>query len=206
MNATIEVIKRLRNESGAGVMECQKALLQCNHDYAQALAQLRETAALKASQQTHREAHEGIIELYSHGNGRIGVMVEINTQTEFASRSDAIRHFAHELALQITSASPLYVRDEDIPQHILDEQTQTAVTKARLAGKPDRVIEQIAVGVLEKYKNQHVLLRQAYLRDESITVAQLLTQVSSKLGENVIIRRFVRWEICPDAESAPPPI
>ena len=206
MNATIEVIKQLRSETGAGIMDCQKALLQCNHDYQKSLTQLRETAALKASQQTQREAHEGIIELYSHGNGRIGVMVEINTQTEFASRSDAIRQFAHELALQITSASPLYVRDEDIPQPILDEQTQTAVTKARLAGKPDRVIEQIAVGVLEKYKNQHVLLRQAYLRDESITVAQLLTQVSSKLGENVIIRRFVRWEICPDAESAPPPI
>ena len=204
MNATIEVIKRLRNESGAGVMECQKALLQCDHDYAQALAQLRETVARKASQQTQREVHEGIIELYSHGNGRIGVMVEINTQTEFASRSAAFRHLAHEIALQITSASPLYVRDEDIPTQILDEQVRAAADQARAAGKPEKVVEQIVAGVVEKYKNQHVLLRQAYIRDETLTIAQLLSQVSGAIGENILIRRFARWEICPDAETGTP--
>ena len=116
MNTTVEVIKQLRSETGAGVMECRKALEQGNQNFEKALAYLREKAALKAKKQTDREALEGKIELYSHNNGRIGVMVEINTETEFASRSEVFRHFAHEIALQITSASPLYVRDEDIPQ------------------------------------------------------------------------------------------
>jgi elongation factor Ts len=200
MNTTVEVIKQLRQETGAGVMECQKALQQCNHDYARALVYLRETAALKASKKTDREAHEGIIELYSHANGRIGVMVEINTETEFASRSETVRRFAHEIALQITSAAPQYVRDEDIPAHILDEQARAAAEKVRAAGKPEKVVEQIISGVLEKYKNKQVLLRQAYIRDEMMTIAQLLSQVRGSTGENVVIRRFARWEINPDAE------
>ena len=204
MKATVEVIKQLRHESGAGIMECQKALGQCNLDYAKALAYLRETAALKASKQAGKEAHEGIIALYSHGSGRIGVMVEINTQTEFASRSAAFRHLAHEIALQITSASPLYVRDEDIPTQILDEQVRAAADQARAAGKPDKVVEQIVAGMVEKYKNQHVLLHQAYIRDEAVTIAQLISQVSGAIGENILIRRFSRWEICPDAETGPP--
>jgi elongation factor Ts len=206
MNTTIEGIKQLRSATGAGVMECRKALEQSHQDFGNALAFLRETAALKANKQTGRDASEGKIELYSHGSGRIGVMVEINTETEFASRSEAFRHFAHEIVLQITSSAPLYVRDEDIPQQILDEQARTAAEKAHGAGKPARVVEQIVAGVLEKYKNKHVLLRQAYIRDEAITVAQLLSQAVSQIGENIIIRRFARWEICPDAETTPPPI
>lgn len=201
MNATIETIKQLRSETGAGVMECRKALEQCNQNLENALAHLREKAVIKAKKQTDHEALEGKIELYSHGNGRIGVMVEINTETEFASCSEVFRNFAHEIALQITSASPLYVRDEDIPPQVLDEQARTASEKARSAGKPEKVIEQIVDGVLEKYKNKYVLLRQAYIRDEAITVAQLLSQAISHIGENIIIRRFARWEICPDSET-----
>lgn len=201
MNTTIEVIKQLRSETGVGVMECRKALEQGNQDFDKALAYLRETAAIKAKNQAAHETLEGKIELYSHNNGRIGVMVEINTETEFASRSEVFRNFAHEIVLQITSASPLYVRDEDIPQQILDEQARAASEKARGAGKPERIIAQIVDGVLEKYKNAHVLLRQAYIRDEALTVAQLLSQAIGHIGENIVIRRFVRWEICPEAEN-----
>lgn len=201
MNTTIELIKQLRGETGAGVMECRKALEQSSQNFAKALAYLRETAAIKARKQTDREALEGKIELYSHNNGRIGVMVEINTETEFASRSDVFRNFVHEIALQITSGSPLYVRDEDIPQQILDEQARAASAKAREAGKPEKIIEQIVAGVLEKYKNKQVLLRQVYIRDETITVAQLLDQAISHIGENIVIRRFMRWEICPEADD-----
>ena len=204
MNPTVEVIKQLRSETGAGVMECRKALEQNDQNLEKALAYLQEMAAIKAKKQTDREAHEGKIEVYSHNNGRIGVMVEINTETEFASRSAVLRNFAHEIALQITSATPLYVRDEDIPQGVLDEQAQAAREKARYAGKPERIIEQIVDGVLEKYKNEHILLRQAYIRDENITVAQLLNQAISQIGENIVIRRFIRWEICPDSENIPP--
>lgn len=204
MNTTVELIKQLRCETGAGVMECRKALEQGNQNLDQALEYLRETAAIKAKKQTDREALEGKIELYSHNNGRIGVMVEINTETEFASRSEVFRNFAHEISLQITSASPLYVRDEDIPQSVLGELVQAASEKARGAGKSERIIEKIVDGVLEKYKSEHVLLRQAYIRDEAITVAQMLSQAISHTGENIVIRRFIRWEICPDSETSTP--
>ncbi len=200
MNATVEMIKQLRGETGAGIMECHKALEQGNQNFEKALAYLQATAAIKARKKADHEAREGKIELYSHNNGRIAVMVEINTETEFASRSEVFRNFAHEIALQITSATPLYVRDEDIPAQVLDEQALAASEKARDAGKSEKIIEQIVNGVLEKYRNRVVLLRQVYIRDETITVAQLVDQAISHLGENIIIRRFIRWEICPDAE------
>jgi len=128
-------------------------------------------------------------------------MVEINTETEFAGRAEVFSNFAHEIALQITSASPLYARDEDIPLHVLDEEMQAAAERARAAGKPEMIIQKIVTGVLGKDKNQRVLLRQTYIRDESITVAQLLNQVSAQTGENIVIRRLARWETCPEAEN-----
>ena len=202
MNNTVEVIKQLRAETGAGIMECRKALEQGSMDYKKALNLLREAAAIKAKKQSDRQALEGRIELYSHADGRIGVMVEVDTETEFASRSEAFRKFAREVALQVTSAAPLYVRDEDIPAAVLDELTGQAAEKARQAGKPEAVIAQITSGALEKYKNRHVLLRQPYIRDETLNVAQLVSQVSGTIGENVVIRRFARWEIHPDGEAA----
>ncbi len=200
MNITVEMIKQLRGETGAGIMECRKALEQGSQNFEEALAYLRETAAIKATKKTGHEAREGKIELYSH-NGRIAVMVEINTETEFASRSEVFGNFAHEIALQITSAAPLYIGDEDIPPQVLDEQARTASEKARGSGKPEKIIEQIVNGVLEKYKNTHVLLRQVYIRDDGITIAQLLNQAIGHIGENIIIRRFMRWEICPETDN-----
>ena len=131
MNAPIEMIKQLRGATGAGVMECRRALEQSSLDYDAAFANLLETAAIKAKNKSGRAAQQGRLELYAHNNGRIGVMVEINTETEFASHSEAFRQFAHEIALQVTCAAPLYVRDEEIPQEILDEQAQAAAETAR---------------------------------------------------------------------------
>lgn len=199
INTTVETIKQLRTETGAGIMQCRKALEHSGLDYARALELLREQAAAQAQKQATREARQGVIELYSHGDGRIGVMVELNTETEFAARSEAFRSFAREIALQITAAAPLYVRDEDIPVQALESLSHEAVEKARSLGKPERIIEQIVQGGLEKYKNQHVLLRQPYIRDETLTVAQLLNQAISRIGENIVIRRFLRWEINPDS-------
>lgn len=203
MNPTIEAIKQLRNETGAGVMECRKALEQSDQDFRKALEYLREKATSLTKKQTEREALEGKIELYTHGNGRIGVMVEINTETEFASRGEVFGNFAHEIALQITSEAPLYVGEEDIPPQVLDEWRLAAIEKARRMGKAEGMFEQIVDGIVDRYKNQHVLLRQAYIRDESITIAQLLNQLISVIGENIVIRRFVRWEICPDTATVP---
>ncbi len=197
----VDVIVKLRNETGAGVMDCRKALEQGEQNYERALRILSESALLKAAKQADREAAEGVIELYSHGNGRIGVMVEINTETEFASRSEMFRKFTHEIALQITSTSPLYVRDEDIPAEVIAKLKTEAAEKAHAEGKLERIILVITSGVVEKYRNTNVLLRQPYIRDETITVSDYLNRTISQIRENIIIRRFMRWEITPSAEE-----
>lgn len=200
-NGMVEMIRTLRRETGVGVMEIRTALEKSSYKLDEARAFLLENSQAKAEKHSDREALQGAIEVYSHSEGRIGVMVEINTETEFASRSDAFRRFAHEIALQITAAAPQYVRDEDIPAEVLDELAQEAAAAARRQGKPEHIIERVVKGQLEKYRNTHVLLRQPYIRDESVTIAQLLNQAISQVGENIVIRRFVRWELAPDIES-----
>ena len=197
---TIDTIKRLHSETGIGVMECKKVLEKNGQNFELALAGLNQSTAQKASKHADREALAGRLELYSHNSGRIGVMVEINIETEFASRSEIFLGFVCDIALQITAMSPLYVRDEDIPQNVLAEIASDASAKARQDGKSEKIIAKIVEGVLEKYKNKFVLLRQLYLRDETLTIAQVLDQKIGQLGENIIIRRFVRWELNPDAE------
>jgi elongation factor Ts len=197
----MDVIVKLRNETGAGVMDCRKALEQGEQSYERALRILSDIAVLKAARQADRETSQGVIELYSHGNGRIGVMVEINTETEFASRSDVFRKFAHEIALQITSANPLYVLDADIPAHVLEKLAGDAEEKAQSDGKPAHIIPVIVGGVLEKYRNTHVLLRQPYIRDETISVSEFLNRTIIQIRDNIVIRRFMRWEITPPAEE-----
>lgn len=195
------MLKELRSETGLGVMECRRVLDEAGQNYAQALASLRGLAAARAKKRADHEAAEGIIELYTHAGGRIGVMVEINTETEFAAGSEVFRRFAHEIALQIASEDPLYVRDEDIPAQSLEEVALEAASRARAAGKPDAIIDRIVEGAVEKYKNTHVLLRQAYIRDDSLTIGQLQDQVAGQIRENIVIRRFLRWEIRPDADG-----
>lgn len=196
-----KTILQLRYETGVGVMQCSQILEQSGQNFEQALSMLREIAAAKAIKQNGRDAQEGKIELYTHNNGRIGVMVEINTETEFASRSTIFLDFAREIALQIAASTPLYVSEADIPTPVLDELVTETTDKARRAGKPQPVIDKIISGVVEKYKKEKVLLNQGYIRDEDLTIDQLLQQKIAQIGENIIIRRFERWEIAPDSES-----
>ena len=195
MQTTLEMIKTLREETGMGVMDCRRALEEAANDFQAALSDLRMQSAARAQKQSDREVSEGVIEHYSHDGGRIGVMVEVNTETEFAARSEALRRFAREVALQVTSTAPLYVSDEEIPARTLEELTAEADFAARADGRPEGIIEKITAGVLVKYRNTHVLLRQPYIRDESLNVAQLLDSVAGQIRENIVIRRFVRWEI-----------
>ena len=201
MGTTIEMIKQLREETGAGVLDCRKALEQANANYANALEYLRQGAQAAAARRADRPAAEGRLaamgrlEVYAHSNGRIGVMVEINTETDFAGRSGAFSVFAHEIALQIAAAAPLYVSDEDIPAETLRQEGEKAAGRARNEGKPEALIQRIVEGYLKKYRDQHVLLRQVYIRDDKLSVAQLLALASASVGEAVVIRRFVRWEL-----------
>lgn len=195
MVITTEMIKQLRESTGAGILACRNALEQADGDLKQAIEFLREKGLATAAKRSGRNASEGVVELYSHGNGRVGVMVEVNAETDFVGRSEAFRTFAHEIALQIAASSPLYIREEDIPQNILDYEAKIAAAKAKEDGKPEAIIPRIVEGTIDKYKNEVVLLRQPYIRDESITVLQLMNQNVVALGENIVIRRFTRWAL-----------
>jgi len=195
MEITTEMIKQLRAESGAGVLDCRKALQESNGDFEKAKVILREKGLVTASKRADKIASEGIIELYSHGGGRIGVMVEVNCETDFVARSEDFRTFAHEIALQIAGAAPLYISDADIPEQMLKKLTAKVTEDAKKEGKPDTIIEKIVEGYLKKYKDENVLLRQTYIRDETLIIQDLLSQIIAKTGENIIIRRFARFAL-----------
>ena len=195
MVITIEQIKQLREETGAGVLDCRKVLEQANGDFARAVEILREKGLAKAAKRADRETFEGVLDLYTHGNGRVGVMVEINSETDFVARSQAFRTFAHEVALQIAAAAPRYIRPEDIPAEVLENEKQKARARALEEGKAENVIDRIVEGRLAKFLDEVCLLRQIYIRDENLTIEKLLHQNIAAIGENIVIRRFVRWEV-----------
>jgi len=190
-----DLIKQLRESTGAGILECRKALENANGDLKAAMESLREKGLATALKRSSRAASEGVIEVYTHGGGRVGVMLELNCETDFVGRSESFRYLAHELALQIAASSPLYISEEDIPQSVLDNEAKIAEAKAREEGKSEVIIPKIVEGYLKKYKDEVVLLNQIYIRDESIKVQDLINQNIAALGENIIVRRFARYAL-----------
>jgi len=195
MEITTEMIKELREATGAGVLDCRKALVDANGDFDKAVDVLREKGVATAAKRADRTASQGVVELYSHGEGRVGVMVEVNCETDFVARSEDFRKLAHEIALQIAAAAPLYVRDEEIPASVLEHESEIARARAKEEGKPEAIHEKIVAGRLEKFKDEVVLLRQAYIRDEELSIEKLVLQTIGSTGENIVIRRFQRWEL-----------
>jgi elongation factor Ts len=195
MAVTTEQIKEIRKATGAGFMDCRNALEQSDGDFDKAVDFLREKGLAKAAKRAGREASEGMVELYSHGDGRVGVMLEINSETDFVARSEDFREFAHEVALQIAAMSPLYVSEEDIPADVLEHETEIARKQALEEGKPENIVDRIAEGRLKKFKDEACLMRQPYIRDDSMTIEKLLHEKILALNENIIIRRFARWEV-----------
>jgi elongation factor Ts len=198
MAITIEQIKGLREITGAGVLDCRKALEQSNGDFDKAVENLRAKGLATAAKRADRVALEGMVELYSHGNGRVGVMVEVNCETDFVARSGAFRTFAHEVALQIAAGAPRYIRSEDIPADVINLERDRARLHAKEEGKTEAVIDRVVEGRLKKFSDEVCLLRQPYVRDETITIEQLLLQNIAAIGENIIVRRFARWELGED--------
>ncbi|NPA07099.1 MAG: translation elongation factor Ts [Chloroflexi bacterium] len=199
MSVSVELIKKLRAATGAGILDCRKALEEAGGDFDKAVEILRKKGLAKAAKKAGREAREGVIETYVHGGGRIGVMVEVNCETDFVARTPEFRELAHEIALQIAAMAPRYVRDEDIPEEVLER--ERAIARERAKGKPEHVVERIVQGMLEKFKDEVVLLRQPYIRDDSKTVGQLIQEAIAKIGENIVVRRFVRWELGETAQQ-----
>ncbi|MDY6873289.1 MAG: translation elongation factor Ts [Chloroflexota bacterium] len=195
MEITTEMIKELRDATGCGILDCRAALRDADGDFDKAGDILREKGLAKAAKRADREASEGVIETYSHGEGRMAVMVELNCETDFVGRSEGFLELAHELALQIAAANPLYLTEEEIPQSALDHEASIAEARAKEEGKPDKIIPKIVEGFLKKYKEDTVLLNQPYVRDGSMSVQDLINEQVIKLGEKVVVRRFIRWEL-----------
>jgi len=192
---TTEMIKELRDATGCGILDCRAALREADGDFDKAGDILRQKGLAKAAKRASREASEGVIEVYSHAEGRMAVMVELNCETDFVGRSPEFLNLAHELALQIAAANPLYLSEDDIPQAALDHEKKIAAARAKEEGKPEKVVPMIVDGYLKKYKEETVLLNQPYVRDGSMSVKDLINEQVVKMGEKIIVRRFVRWEL-----------
>ena len=195
MQITADMIKALRAETNAGVLDCRKALQESDGDFQKAVEWLREKGMATAANRADRVASAGVIELYSHGSGRVGVMVEDNCETDFVALSQQFRTLAHEIALQIAANSPKYVKPDDIPAAELEQEVARARARGKEDGKTGAVVDKIVEGYVDKYKDEVCLLRQTYIRDESMTVEKLIMQNVAAIGENLLVRRFQRWEL-----------
>ena len=197
---TTEMIKELRDATGCGILDCRAALREADGNFDKAGDILRQKGLARAAKRAEREASEGVIEVYSHAEGRMAVMVELNCETDFVGRSPEFLNLAHELALQVAAANPLYLTEEDIPQAALDHEKEIAAARAKEEGKPEKVVPMIVEGYLKKYKEETVLLNQPYVRDGSMSVKDLINEQVVKMGEKIIVRRFVRWELGAESE------
>ena len=195
MEITTEMIKQLRASTNAPMLDCRKALQEADGDYQKAVDWLREKGMATAAKRADRDASNGVVEMYSHGGGRVGVMVEVNCETDFVARAEQFRTLAHEIALQIAASAPKYVKADEIPAAELEHEADIARARAIEEGKPKNVIAKIVEGRVEKFKDEVCLMRQAYIRDESLTIEKLILQNVAAIGESVIVRRFQRWEL-----------
>lgn len=195
MDITTAQVKELREATGAGVLDCRKALMETGGNFEKAVAYLREKGLAAAAKKAGREARDGVIELYSHGGGRVGVMVEVNCETDFVARTDAFRTFAHDLALHVAAAHPRFMDVADVPAELVESERQIARNKAVEEGKPEKVLDKIVEGRLEKFYQDVCLMRQPFIKEEKLSVGDLLKQTIASIGENIVIRRFARWEL-----------
>jgi elongation factor Ts len=192
---TTEQIKKLREATGAGVMDSREALRQTGGDFDKAVTFLREKGLAKASKKAERVASDGVIGSYLHHNGRVAVLVEVNSETDFVARTADFVTLAQSLAMHIAMANPRYVKPEDVPADVLESERAMFHKEAEATGKPAPVIGKIVEGKLEKYYDEVCLLRQPFIKDDKVRVGDLITQAIAKLGENIVVRRFARFEI-----------
>jgi elongation factor Ts len=191
---TAELVKQLRERTGAGMMDCKKALTEANGDMEKAIEVLRERGLAAAAKKSGRIAAEGLVEAYIHGDGRIGVLVEVNIETDFAAKNEEFKGFVKDVAMQIAAARPEYVRREEVPTATLEKEKEILKAQALNEGKPEKIIEKMVEGRIEKYYKEVCLLEQPWIKDNDKTIQQLMTEKIATIGENINIRRFVRFE------------
>lgn len=187
-------VKELRDETGCGIMECKRALQQTEGDIQKAIKLLRENGQVKAEKKASRIAAEGIVEAYQHIGGRIGVLVELNCETDFVAKNDEFKKLAHNIALHVTMYNPKYLRREDIPQADIDAEREVQRNITLKEGKPEKIVDKIVEGRMAKFYKDNCLEEQAWILDEDKTVLDVVKEVIQKTGENIKIRRFIRYE------------
>lgn len=194
MAVSIEDIKKLKELTGVGLGDAKGALVEADGDFDKALEAMRKKGLTKAEKKADREALEGVIDSYVHG-GRIGVLVEVNCETDFVARTDGFKNFAHQIALQVASMTPIYVSEDEIPAEELERVREEAKASDALAGKPAEMVDKIVDGQVKKHFAEKVLLSQSYIMDDSKTVGEFLKETIAQTGENIVIRRFKRIEL-----------
>jgi len=188
-------VKELRERTGAGMMDCKKALAESGGDMEKAIEYLRKKGLATAAKRAGKVANEGLVQAYIHGGGRIGVLIEVNCETDFVANTEDFRDLIHNLAMQVAASRPEYVAREDVPEEVLAREAEILKAQALNEGKPEKVVEKIVSGRLEKFYQENCLLEQPFIKDMDRTVQDLINEKVAKLGEKIVVRRFVRYEV-----------
>ena len=192
---TAALVKELRERTGAGMMDCKKALSATDGDLEKAIDFLREKGLADAAKKAGRVAAEGLVEAYIHGGGRIGVLVEVNCETDFVAKTDAFKELVKDIAMHIAATNPSYLKREEVPTAALEHEQAVLAEQARNEGKPEKIIEKMVAGRIEKYYKEVCLMEQPFVKDPDKTISDLITESIAKIGENISIRRFTRYQL-----------
>jgi elongation factor Ts len=195
MAVEVSLVKELREKTGAGILDCQKALAQSGGDMAKAIEWLRTKGLAIAQKKAGRATNEGLIGSYVHPGSKLGVLVELNCETDFVAKTEEFSELVKDVAMHVAASNPMYLKREDIPGEVIEREKAIYLAQARESGKPEAVGEKIAAGKLEKFLSEVCLLEQAFIKDPSLTVKDLLNQKIAKLGENITVRRFTRYRM-----------
>ncbi len=195
MDVSAKSVKELRERTGAGMMDCKKALEEVGGDIEKAIDLLREKGLAAAAKKAGRTASEGLVDSYIHGVGKIGVLIEVNCETDFVAKTDQFRGFVRDLAMQVAAAKPEYVSREEVPEEMLNRERSVLRAQALNEGKPEQIVEKMVEGRIEKFFKENCLLEQAFIKDSDVSVQDVVKDVIGKLGENIVVRRFVRYEL-----------
>ncbi|MBR5439480.1 MAG: translation elongation factor Ts [Clostridia bacterium] len=195
MSFTAQDVKMLREKTGAGMMDCKKALEETNGDVEKAVDYLREKGIAKAAKKATRIAAEGIVDSYIHMGGKVGVLLEVNCETDFVARGDQFKELVHDIALQIAAANPLYLAKEDVPADVVEHEKEILRAQALAEGKPEKIIDKMVEGRIKTYYDENCLLCQKFVKDPSKTVEEMVVSATATIGEKISVRRFVRYEM-----------
>lgn len=190
-----ELVKSLRDKTGAGMMDCKRALEETGGDMEKAIETLRKRGAATAAKRADKETNQGVIESYVHAGGRIGTLVELNCETDFVAKTPGFKQLAHDLAMQVAAMTPIYIAREDVPKTVIEKELEIYKTQAQNEGKPANVADKIAQGRLEKFYQEMVLLEQSFIKDAGKTIKDLVDEETAKVGEKIVVRRFIRFHL-----------